>query len=489
MFKVMILLVLIYSYGFTHPLEKIHETINVKVLFIFGFLSILLYLYNVYFLSTKKNYSIFDRYSNYLFTQLRLTNLNSSEDLKKLSKIKNKLSKKIIKNNIYYIIFDNKMKKIILSEEFSISNIDNCFNNIQHSLKDVEHIAYFFCLPKNKFYVNYTFYFLISSFISKLFPYNLKSLTIFITIFSILIYAIWSSYIYNLIVLLGIPLSFVNYDMSVFFHKLFTDILLSFSPLFIFNGSIVMFVFLILLVLFISMYFFKYYKSFFKYLDFLKVMNLLVLLYVLMSLSSFLIYRPILTMYKIQVPKNNSIKISDISLIFGDYLKFTENYRILEIKNKRLLMISENKSFIYYYNIEENKNILLDNEIKLIKKKNELTNCNEIINNLNQDKKANKLNIILLNNSIINTRLLKRLPFREFSNYNEIEVEFEKDFKVDEIINKCEILSLVKNETNIDFFGFSKFNNLELIKWIGKNKFEKKDEILKIKDRIEKNLL
>ncbi|WP_321314864.1 hypothetical protein [Halarcobacter sp.] len=181
--------------------------------------------------------------------------------------------------------------------------------------------------------------------------------------------------------------------------------------------------------------------------------------------------------------------MNDINISIGDYLKFKEEYRILEKDNKYKLMVGYDNKFIFYYNIEENKNIFLSKELELVKNKKELKNCKEIIDNLNfvkSDEKFDsyKLDTILINNQILNGSFLKRLPIKDLSKYTQRSVNLTKDLKVNEIINKCEIMVNLKDE-NINYENFEKMNNKELIKWIDNLKYSQKEKIKKIKSGTE----
>uniref|UniRef100_UPI003A9190E9 hypothetical protein n=1 Tax=Halarcobacter sp. TaxID=2321133 RepID=UPI003A9190E9 len=189
---------------------------------------------------------------------------------------------------------------------------------------------------------------------------------------------------------------------------------------------------------------------------------------------------------------NENIKIDDINISIGDYIKFKEEYRILEKKNRNVLMVAYDSRFIFYYDVEKNKNILLSKEIELMNKKEELNNCSEITNNLihlKNDKnfQSYKLDAILINNKILNSSFLKRLPIEELSSYKQKSVNLARDLKVNEIINKCEIIVNLKDE-KVNYENFESMNNQELIKWIDKLEHFQKEKIKEVKLRIENEI-
>lgn len=466
------------------------ETLNIKLIFILGSCSVLYYFYCVFFFEKKDTYNTFQVYSKYLLKEINFSNYERENYIKDLFLLKGEILKKLTFNNVYYIIYNKSNKSILSSGKIDKNDIDDSFDNIKRSLYNTENSVSFFSLPMKKFYVNYKFEFLLNNGISEYFFYSIKQLIIFISIFSLLSYSVISSYIYEMIKLSGIPLSFIDVNISILLQKIFTDILLAFSLLLINAASIVVVIIaLIFLVLFVFYFLEKKYNIYFSILGILSISNTLFLLFPIGFLSFNIIYQPILTLYKIEFPNNRNIKMNDINISIGDYLKFKEEYRILEKDNKYKLMVGYDNKFILYYDIEENKNIFLSKELELVKNKKELKNCKEIIDNLNfvkEDEKFDsyKLDTILINNQILNGSFLKRLQIKDLSKYTQRSVNLTKDLKVNEIINKCEIMVNLKDE-NVNYKNFEKMSSKELIKWIDNLKYSQKEKINEVKSRIE----
>jgi hypothetical protein len=460
------------------------ETLNIKLIFIFGSCSILYYFYCVFFFEKKSTYNTFQVHSKYLLKEMNFSNYGRENYIKDLFLLKDEILKKLTSNNVYYIIYNKSNKSILSSGKIDKNDIDDSFDNIKRSLYNTENFVSFFSLPMQNFYVNYKFYFLLNSYTNKFYFYSMKQLIVFISVFSLLSYSVINSYIYEMIKLSGIPLSFIDVNVSILFQKIFANLFLIFSQFLIYACIIVPLIFIIHLLSF-----WKKYNNFFPYLGILSILNTFLLLLPIGAFFISMIYQPILTLYKIEFPNYRNIKMNDINISIGDYLKFKEEYRILEKDNKYKLMVSYDNKFILYYDIEENKNIFLSKELELVKNKKELKNCKEIIDNLNfvkEDEKFDsyKLDTILINNQILNGSFLKRLPIKDLSKYTQRSVNLTKDLKVNEIINKCEIMVNLKDE-NINYENFEKMSNKELIKWIDNLKYSQKEKINEVKSRIE----
>ncbi|WP_404320185.1 hypothetical protein [Malaciobacter canalis] len=460
------------------------EKLNIILIFILGSCSVLYSFYCVFFFEKKDTYNTFQVHSKYLLKEMNFSNYGRENYIKDLFLLKDEILKKLTSNNVYYIIYNKSNKFILSSSKIDKNNIDDSFDNIKRSLYNTENSVSFFSLPMKKFYVNYKFYFLLNRYTNKFYFYSIKQLLAFISVFSLLSYSVINSYIYEMIKLSGIPLSLIDLNISILFQKIFTELFLIFSQFLIYACITVPLIFIIHLLSF-----WKKYNNFFPYLGILSILNTSLLLLPIGTFFIVMIYQPILTLYKIEIPNYRNIKMNDINISIGDYLKFKEGYRILEKDNKYKLMVGYDNKFILYYNIEENKNIFLSKELELVKNKKELKNCKEIIDNLNfvkSDEKFDsyKLDTILINNQILNGSFLKRIPIKDLSKYTQRSVNLTKDLKVNEIINKCEIMANLKDE-NINYENFEKMSNKELIKWIDNLKYSQKDKINEVKSRIE----
>lgn len=492
MFKIFFLLFLFKITAYAENFDNMEQTINIKIIFLLGSFSVFIYFYWIFFYEKKNNYSTFQIYSKYLLKEMNFSNYNSESYIKDIVVLKNQILKKLVLNNVYYIIYNKSTKAIVSTKKLNKEEIDTFFTDIKRSLYSTENSISFFSLPTKEFYVNYKFYFLIKSITSKYFFYSIKELIIFVSIFSLLSYSVLNSYIYEMIQISGIPLSLVEVNLSILVQKIFTDIFLSFSLLLIFNGILVGLIVGIFIIFIIS-YYIKKYDFFFLSLEIFTFLNTILLFFIVfIPLVIFFFYKPILSLYKIQVPKNESIKIDDINISIGDYIKFKEEYRILEKNNRNILMVAYDNHFIFYYDVEENKNILLSKEIELVHKKEEFNNCSEIINNLihlkrDKDFQSYKLDAILINNKILNSSFLKRLPLEELSLHTQKSVNLTRDLKVNEIINKCEIIVNLKDE-KVNYESFESMNNQELIKWIDKLEYLQKEKIKEVRSRIENEI-
>lgn len=465
------------------------ETLNIKLIFILGYCSILYSFYCVFFFEKKSTYNTFQVYSKYLLKEMNFSNCGRENYIKDLFLLKDEILKKLTSNNVYYIIYNKSNKSILSSGKIDKNDIDDSFDNIKRSLYNTENSVSFFSLPMENFYVNYKFYFLLNSYTNKFYFYSIKQLIVFISVFSLFSYSVINSYIYEMIKLSGIPLSLIDVNVSILFQKIFTDLFLIFSQFLIYAGTTVSLIITIHLLSLFLHFVIKKYNNFFSILVELSISNTFLLLLPIGAFFISMIYQPILTLYKIEFPNYRNIKMNDINISIGDYLKFKEEYRILEKDNKYKLMVGYDNKFILYYNIEENKNIFLSNELELVKNKKELKNCKEIIDNLNfvkEDEKFDsyKLDTILINNQILNGSFLKRLPIKDLLKYTQRSVNLTKDLKVNEIINKCEIMVNLKDE-NINYKNFEKMSNKELIKWIDNLKYSQKEKINEVKSRIE----
>ena len=429
-----------------------------------------------------------------------------------LSKIENKIKCQKVNENDFKseLLFDTfreneflfffKIKKSIKTK------------NKKYSINVNEDLLFYFRIL-NLFSINPLF--------KKVITLGLFSISIFITVFFI----IYSNYFIKIIMLLGVIPINININFYEFLIYIFSDIFIfSFGVIISILGALVpilylLYIFIVYILLsivnLININFTIPYGSLYKHIVFALIINILIY-GIFIFLFLILLLEPLKSIYKIKYPNNNKIDLYNTNFYYGDYQYFTSKFSKIRVENKYVYSVGNDNIFFYYYDLEENKNNFL---FESLNNKNELKDCKQILLNVNLsnieytkekeqldsknltiiekndliaklDSKMSgaKIKSILLNNKIININLIKKTLIKDIENYKEKQINFYKDIYVNEIINKCEILVELKNEKGINYLGYEKFNNLELLNWINSLRSEEKDKIRKVYNRIEEQM-
>lgn len=470
---------------------------------------------NIFYYSINNitNKEDFKKFKKIIFLEFDFNHSSSSE----IGKLKEKISfKNKLSNHNYYLI--SKTENEIKCQKLDKNNFKNelLFDSFVNN-----QLLFFFKIQKNdekKYYTNVNenliFYFRILSFLSvnsffkKITKLGLLFIPMLITIFFI----IYFNYFTKIIELLGVVPINIDIDFYQFLMLIFSDIFIfSFSVLISFYALLIPIIILLcIFFVYIILLIYKYlinisyvvpYDSLYKFIVIGLISNVIIYC-VFVFLFLIMLLKPLQSIYKIEYPGNKYINIYHTGFYYGDYQNFTSKFSKIKIKNKYVYSVGNDNVFYYYYDLEENKNKFLFTSLN---NKNNLEDCNQILFNVNlangqyiKDKKnllnkiknidykfSNaKLKSILLNNKIINTRLIKKVFIKDMNNFQEKQIDFFKDMYVNEIINKCEIMVNLKDE-NINYENFEKMSNKELIKWIDKLKYSQKDKINEVKSRIE----
>ena len=366
------------------------------------------------------------------------------------------------------------------------------------------------------------FYFYFATQFSK---FNIKTISFFtIILFSMIpilisiIYLVWAGYYLKVVQLFGVLPTNTEIDMSQFLNYVFLDMSLYSIPiLFIF---VAMFVFPIIcyVVLFyfgrfciyiinllfkndLKKVFFTCFSHVYKLPIFLLVGNLFSYLIIVVITFIFLI-QLIISIYKIEYPHNENISVNESVLYFADYYNFTKKFSKVRIDGEYKYSVGKDNIFLYYYNLDKDKNDFFLNEIRSVmvsNKKESLKNCKEIymnykiakneieFSNKNKEKELNKIKFlsVLLNNKILNIDNIRKKLINNIKHFEEINSITLDDLYIDETINKCEILVTLEKEEDIDYYNFEKLNNFQLLNWIDNLKSEKKNKVKNIYYRIE----
>lgn len=513
------------------------ETLNYPFIIYFLFISLFSFLLLPLFVNKKYLFSKILQYSNEkdLIKSLSFNKNNNKKNKRKLendflfkkkstSEIANLEDKMKFKYNfkLYRYFFVLKSSDDINCLELNIESY-KYYSKLylkKNSLKNID-CLYYYKVKKSANIIGYfRLLFLLTKlpFLFKFLMYSLTLLPLFLTI----AYIVNVNYFIKILSLLGIIPNKIELDFSIFLNFIFSDILIFFftvllSNLGIFFSAILIVVFLFWLFNLICLLFISKIKIPTPLLVSTTVGILfgnLLIYYISFFILFKILIDSLFVIYKIEYPSNENINIYDYNFYYKDYFDFSSYLSKIKVKNKYYFTVGNDSTFIYFYDVLENKNKLLLKEIKSLSK----DNCNEITSNVRLsfakfkedikslekkrlkvpqkiEKKVKlenrfinaKINTILINNNLLNVKLVKKYLIKDLLLYDEIPVNLEKDLFVDEIINKCEIIVNLKDE-KVNYENFESMNNQELIKWIDKLEHFQKEKIKKVKLRIENEI-
>lgn len=461
---------------------------------------------------------------------IKFIKINNRVDKNKLKKLKKKIKnefkfkteqkteiKKLdakleYKNKFYYYdyYFISKSLNNINCEKIDKRYFIDYFHKyLKLNSLDNEEVIYFykikkFNILKNKNEIsinsNILIYLRILNFLTKI-PFLSKIILLLLTLIPILLtifYIVYKTYFIKILSLIGIIPNEIKIDFSNFLTYIFSEIFILIVPSFTALLGVIPLLSLVFIGLFVL------YNSICNiirrhdikissdtlYIYTIFALGINIILYFLSILFLIkLLLIPLITIYKIEYPENKNINLYNNGLFYADYLNFTSKISNIEIDNKYYYSVGYDNVYLYYYDIVENKNKLLSNEIKSSTKnecKQILLNVNlaynEYINEkkrlkfkklkkeevlkINNKIKRAKLNSLLINNNILNTSLIKKRLIKNINIHKELSFSFGKELNIDEIINKCNIIVTLKNIKNINYKDFEKFNDNELIFWI-----------------------